>query len=87
MAEVKIKWNPNWRRELEEMVTPALREMAAKRTGQYGELVSRHQGGDADVVKTELVALYKEDGGEITDPELTQHADAIVAGRRLVFEA
>lgn len=85
MADVTIKWNPNWERELEKTVAPALRQLAETRTRQYDELIAVHRGSDVETVKAELVRIYSADGGEITDPDLTQHAEAIVAGQRIVF--
>jgi len=84
---MKFKMNPNWQNEIEKAVAPALKAIAERRTQQYEDLVSRHQGGEIEAVKQELVRLYTEDGGEITDPELTSHAEAIVNGQTITFVA
>jgi hypothetical protein len=87
VANIRIKWNPNLEKELTKAVAPAMRELAAERTQQYDELIAAHQDGDLETVKAELVRIYDVAGGSITDPELTQHAAAILAGQRIVFRS
>lgn len=82
----EIRWNPNLEELVAEIAGPAIAELASKRTRQYDELIASHRDGDADVVKAELGRIYAADGGDISDPELTQHAEAIVAGQRIVFQ-
>ena len=82
---MKFKMNPNFERELAKMVAPAIAKLAQKRTEQYRALIAEHEGRDIEVVKSELRRLYEVDGGHITDPDLSQHAEAIVSGQRIVF--
>ncbi len=84
---MKFKMNPNFEKELAKMAAPAMAELAQKRTKQYGALIAKHKGGDIELVKSELQRLYKVDGGHLADPELSQHAAAIVSGQRIVFES
>jgi len=85
VADIHIEWNPNLEAELTKAVAPAIRKLAAERTRQYDELIPAHRGGDLEAVIAELVRIYDDAGGSITDPDLTQHAEAIVAGQRIVF--
>ena len=82
---MKFVPNPNFDKELAKAVAPAMAEFARKRTDQYDALIAEHQGGDVELVKAQLESIYEADGGHIGDPELSQHADAIVAGLRIVL--
>ena len=82
---METRWNPDFERQVAAAAKPAISEIAKKRTRQYDELIARYEDGDIDVVKAKLSQIYKADGGEITDPELTAHAKAIVAGTRIQF--
>lgn len=83
----EIKWDADLEGMVGDLVRPALKELAEKRTRQYRKLAATHQGGDIEVVKAELKRLYEVDGGSLTDPDLTQHAEAIIAGQRIEFRA
>lgn len=84
---MKLGMNPDWEKEIEKAVAPALEAIAERRTQQYRELGARHEGGDVEAVKIELMRIYSEDGGEITEPELAAHAEAIVSGYTITFRA
>lgn len=77
---------PNWKREVEKSIEPVLRELARKRTRQFDNLIANYRDGDVNSVKSELVRIFRADGGHITEPELSQYAKAIVAGQRIVIE-
>jgi adenylyl- and sulfurtransferase ThiI len=85
--EIKVKFpsKQKFERDLKKAVAPAMRDLAAKRTRQYRDLSDHYTGGDIETVKRELVKLMKADGGSITDPELTEHAKAIVSGEGVEF--
>jgi len=81
---MKINMNPNF----EKAVARSLEASLERRNQQYKDLVSRHQGGDVEAVKQELVRIYTEEGGELTyleltDADLTAHAEAIVSGQTI----
>lgn len=84
---MKFEPNPDFEKELAGAIAPAMAEFARKRSEQYDELIAEHQGGDVERMKAELERIYQADGGHISDPELSLHAEAIVTGQRVVFRA
>lgn len=84
---MKFEPNPDFEQESAKAVAPAMAELARKRTEQYDALIAEHRGGDVELVKSELERIHEAAGGHIRDPELSQPAEAIVAGRRIVFDA
>ena len=69
--------------QLAKAVGPAIREIAATRARQYQQLSARHRDGNIEAVKAQLTRIYVADGGQISDPELTEDADAIIAPDRV----
>lgn len=47
------------------------------------DLARQYQGRPISVVKAAVQRAFEEDGGQITDPELTQYAEVIAAGRKI----
>lgn len=72
---------------LKRAVAPALKKIAADKTRQMDRLVANYAGHDLDEIKRAVVALFKRDGGSITDPELTKYAEMVQRGQRIVFRA
>ena len=51
------------------------------------QLVADYTGHDLGEIKRAIVAMFKRDGGSITDPELTKYAEMVQSGQRIVFRA
>ena len=72
---------------LKRAVAPAVQSIAEDKTRQMDQLVADYAGHDLDEVKMAIVALFKRDGGSISDPELTKYAETVQRGQRIVFRA
>jgi hypothetical protein len=70
---------------LKRAVAPALKNIADDKTRQMDQLVADYAGHDLDEIKQAIVAMFKRDGGSITDPELTKYAETVQCGQRIVF--
>lgn len=67
-------------------VARAVQSIAEDETRQMDQLVADY-AGHLDDVKMAIVALFKRDGGSISDPELTKYAEMVQRGQRIVFGA
>ena len=72
---------------LKRAVGPALKKIADDKTRQMDQLVAEYAGHDLDEIKRAIAAMFKRDGGSITDPELTKYAEMVQRGQRIVFRA
>jgi len=68
-------------------VAPAVKNIAEDKTRQMDQLVADYVGHDLEEIKRAIVALFKQDGGSISDPELTEYAGMVQRGQRIVFRA
>lgn len=76
-------------RALRKAVAPALEKLARDLTRMLQGMAREFQGRPVEEVKPVLQARWAEatPGGSITDPELTQYAEAIAAGRSIEVRA
>jgi hypothetical protein len=74
-------------RALRRAVQPAIDKMARDMTREMNQLSARYAGRPVAEIKPALQRLFGRDGGSITDPELTEYAEAISAGTRIEFKA
>lgn len=74
------------RREVERQVQPAIEELARDMTLEMDQLQTRYAGRPAAEIKPALQRLFTRDGGSISDPELSEYAEAISAGTRIEFK-
>ena len=69
-------------RVAEDAVKVEMQEMQSR----MDRLGSELEGQPIDVAKLRLQQEWERGGGELTDPELTAYAAALVEGTRIVFE-
>lgn len=67
-------------------IQPKMHEVAREITVDYDRMRQRLKNRSLEEVKAELVRYHQGRGGEITDPDLTSHAEQLQAGERVVFE-
>ena len=72
---------------LKRAVAPAVKNIAEDKTRQMDQLVADYAGHDLDEIKGAIVTLFTRDGGSISDPELTEYAEMVQRGQRIVFRA
>ena len=72
---------------LKRAVAPAVKNIAEDKTRQMDQLVADYVGHDLEEIKRAIVALFKQDGGSISDLELTEYAGMVQRGQRIVFRA
>lgn len=68
-------------------VASAVRNTAEDKTRQMDQLVADYAGHDLEEIKRAIVALFKREGGSISDPDLTKYAEMVQRGQRIVFRA
>lgn len=69
---------------IEQLGRDAVRQSLPHYQQQYDELLQNYAGKPVDEVKAALVAMYRGNGGRITDPALTQQAEKISEGTRII---
>lgn len=79
-----MRFVPN-QRGLEEIRRRAARQAIPHYQKQYDRLHQEYAGKPVAEVKDALVAMYRRNGGSITDPELTEHAETISKGTRITL--
>jgi hypothetical protein len=74
---------------IDRVAREAVRNMAADLTRGLNALVATHEGRPVDEVKIAVQRVWKDrsGGGSISDPELTQFAEEIAAGRGVTVRA
>ncbi|PPF13167.1 hypothetical protein [Rathayibacter sp. AY1A5] len=75
------------RRELQQQVQSTLDDVARKRRRALAALHGRYAGRPVSEIKPALQRIFRQDGGDLTDPELSQYAEAISSGTRITFTA
>ncbi|MGW0948446.1 hypothetical protein ACWD4O_38650 [Streptomyces sp. NPDC002623] len=74
-------------RALKKAVNDGVRKMAAALTRDLNALTAQYQGRPVDEIKPEIQRVWAKHsgrGGKITDPELTEFAEQIQSGGRVV---
>jgi hypothetical protein len=75
--------------EFESAIDDELQEMVGQYQKVYDELVKQHGGEPAEAIKPILHERWSEveGGGDLTDPDLTELAEAIARREEIIFEA
>jgi hypothetical protein len=76
-----------FRRSIEKEVTKAVEGIARDRTRDLDAMRRQYTGRPIAEIKPALQRVFAKDGGSITDPELTEWAQAISDGTRIEFHA
>jgi hypothetical protein len=72
---------------VEKQAQSAIDEIAQNMTRDLARLSSEYSGHGVDEIKPVLKRMWEKDGGTLTDPELSQYAEAISNGTRIEFSA
>lgn len=75
-----------FKRAVEEQAQSAINEIAKNMTRDLSRLSNQYAGHPIDEIKPALKRVWEKDGGSLTDPELTQYAQAISDGTRIEFK-
>jgi hypothetical protein len=65
----------------------AVKDKARDMQRRMDRLAAELKGKPLETAKVRLQQEWRRDGGSITDPELTEYAQALIDGTRIVFEA
>jgi hypothetical protein len=86
MSSMKFKIDENaLRRAVGQQVDVALKDIATRRNADMMRLEVEYGGKPLDAIKPALKGVFEKDGGSLTDPELTQYAEAIRDGVQIRF--
>lgn len=73
-------------REIQQQTQTVVQDLASQTTRELDNLRQRYQGQPLDVIKPELQRIFRRQGGSITDPELTEWAQMIAEGTRIIMK-
>jgi hypothetical protein len=73
-------------REIQQKTQALVRDLASQTTRELDNLRHKYEGQPVDVIKPELQRIFCQQGGSITDPELTEWAQMIAVGKRIVMK-
>ena len=71
---------------LKKVAEQAVKDKARDMQRRMDRLAAELKGKSLETAKVRLQQEWRRDGGSITDPELTEYAQALVDGTRIVFE-
>lgn len=74
-------------REFKKQAQSMIDNLARERTRTMDSLRRQYAGRPVAEIKPALQRIFAKDGGRITDPELTEYAQAISDGKRIEFKA
>ncbi len=72
-----------FRREVDKEVRKSLEEVRKNYQRLFERITTRYQGRPLEEIKRVLRTEWRREGGDITDPDLTEYAQAISEGRRI----
>lgn len=77
--------NPDWERQLAQAIEPGMQELTRRLQAALDGLRPRYEGKPVHQIKPALQQAWASvnDGAQITEPHLTEYADAIRIGRRI----
>lgn len=78
-----FKMSPDWKKELEKAVRPALKDIASDYQKMFDSLLRRYKGRPVSEIKPVLRREWSRVGGSISDPELTEYATHISEGTHI----
>lgn len=85
--KIDFKFNEReLRRQVEKAAQAGIDQIAKDWTRDMERLSSQYKGRPAATIKPALRRLFQQHGGSITEPELSQYAQAISDGIKIVFK-
>jgi hypothetical protein len=80
---VSFSMNPDWERQLARAIEPQMQELARRLQAAVDNLRPVYEGKPIEEIKPALQQAWAHanDGARITDPHLTEYAEAIRIGR------
>ncbi|RZU30613.1 hypothetical protein [Blastococcus saxobsidens] len=72
-------------RAIKKLTDQAKRQAADESNRLFAQLGRQYRGKPVSVIKPALKRAWERDGGKITDPELTEYAQAISDGTPIKF--
>jgi len=72
-----------FRRAVGKEVQKGLEELRSSYQRMFDRLIAQYQGRPVEEIKRALRIQWRREGGDITDPELTEYAQSIAEGRRI----
>ena len=86
MMSVKFEMSPTWKRDLNEMVQDALRDIASDYQKMFDRLGLQYKGRPIPEIKAALRHELSQLGGTISDVELTDYATLISEGTHIKIQ-
>jgi hypothetical protein len=80
---MKFSMNPDWERQLARAIEPRMQEFVRRLQAAVDGLRPVYEGKPVEEIKPALQQAWANvnDGARITDPDLTEYAEAIRIGR------
>jgi hypothetical protein len=85
MGSSNINFAGDFEKQLRGAVQSGLEEVARDMTQELDGLRRRYEGRPVDEIKPAVARFFRDNGGSVTDPELTEYAQAISDGTRIEF--
>ena len=82
-----IEFNDDWEREVRRAAQGQIDKLAREGTRVTDRLVASHAGQPVEVIRPILQREMKRAGFTITDPDLTQYAEQISGGGRVIIKS
>lgn len=87
MSDFKIKMNPGWEQALRREAQKGVNQIAADWNRKLSQFHRRYGGQPLATVKPALARLFRQEGVNASDSEVTQYAEQISNGVRITFKA
>jgi hypothetical protein len=84
-SNVKVTMNPNFERDINQLVRGTLHDVAAEQERMLATLRARYRGQPLEMIKPVLSREWSRLGGSITEPELSDYAQMIHDGVNIRF--
>jgi|GEM_PF-948359 len=86
MANSGFKMNGDWEKQLNAAIKGGMDKLASDHTRMIDSLSRQYRGRPTEEIKPALQREWRRvNGGSITDPELTEYAQAISDGTKVTF--
>lgn len=86
MANSEFKMSRDWEKQLNAAIKDGVDQLARDHTSLIASLTRRYRGRPVDEIKPVLQREWHQvNRGSITDPELTEYAQAISDGTKVAF--
>jgi hypothetical protein len=85
-GEFKLNWNQReFERAVNDSANKAVVEQAQRLQSALDSLLGRSKGKTVAQIKPMVKEAFRQIGGSITEPELSQYAEVLADGRRIVM--